>query len=84
MFCEIERIDSFVTAATSATFNIEHRGTIGVAGSNLLASDQVATTTGASGTSFSVSSLTADYWIWLDISAVSGTPGIVTVTLTIE
>jgi len=76
------RIDSYVTAATSATFNIEERSTIGSAGTNLLGSDQVATVTGASTTSFSDSSLAADNWLWIDISAVSGTPGQVVITLT--
>jgi hypothetical protein len=75
------RISSYVTSATSCTFNIEERGTIGSAGSNLLSSDQVAVATGASGTTFADSALAADAWLWLDISAVSGTPAAVVVTL---
>ena len=75
------RIDSYVTAATSATFNIEERSTIGSAGSNLLASDQVADVTGETTTSFADSALGADNWLWLDIASVSGTPLILVVTL---
>jgi hypothetical protein len=75
------RIDSYVTAATSVTFNIEERSTIGSAGSNLLSSDQVADTNGETTTSFADSALAADNWLWLDISAISGTPGTLVVTL---
>jgi hypothetical protein len=75
------RIDSYVTAATSVTFNIEERSTIGSAGTNLLASDQVADVTGETTTSFADSALAADNWLWLDIASVSGAPLIVVVTL---
>jgi hypothetical protein len=75
------RIDSYVAAATSATFNIEERSTIGSAGSNLLSSDQVADVNGETTTSFADSALAADNWLYLDISATSGTPGQLVVTL---
>jgi hypothetical protein len=75
------RIDSHVAAATSATFNIEERSTIGSAGSNLLAADQVADVNGETTTSFADSALAADNWLYLDISAVSDTPGQLVVTL---
>jgi hypothetical protein len=78
------RINSFVTAATSATFNIEIRSTVGSAGSNLLSSDQVATTSGAEATSLQNTAIDAGDWLWLDISAVSGTPGTLTVSLTLS
>jgi hypothetical protein len=77
------RIDSYVTSATSVTFNIEERSTIGSAGSNLLASDQVADVNGETTTSFDDSALAADNWLWLDIASVSGTPAILVVTLTV-
>jgi hypothetical protein len=75
------RIDSYVTAATSVTFNIEERSTIGSAGSNLLGADQVADVNGEMTTSFDDSALAADNWLWLDISGVSGTPTLLVVTL---
>lgn len=79
-------IDSYVTAATSATFNIEERSTIGSAGTDILSSDQVATVTGATDTSFANKALDDGNWLWLDISAVSGTPTtlIVVITCTIN
>jgi hypothetical protein len=75
------RISSYVTAATSVAFNIEERGTIGAAGTDLLAADQTATTTGATTTTLSNPGLAADCWLWLDISAVTDTPAILVVTL---
>jgi hypothetical protein len=77
----VTRIDSYVTAATSATFNIESRSTIGTPGTDLLAADQVAVTTGASDASFAYSSLAADSWLWIDISGVNGTPGQLVISL---
>lgn len=76
------RIDAFVIGGTSATFNIEERTAIGSSGTNLLSSDQVATTSGAYATSFSNSSLGAGNWLWIDVSAVSGTPTELVVVLT--
>ena len=76
------RLDSYVTAATSVTFNIEERSTIGSAGTDILSSDQVADADGATSLSFSNADLAADIWLWLDISAISGTPGKVVITLT--
>ena len=70
-----QRISSYVTtAATTATFNVEHRAAIGSAGSDLLAADQVAGTTGASSTALQLTGVAADHWLWLDISAVSAIP----------
>lgn len=77
------RLDSHVAAATSATFNIEERTSPGTAGTNIISSDQVATTTGASTTTFSNSGLAADNWLYVDISAVSGTPGQLAITLSV-
>lgn len=79
----VQRIDSYVKAATSVTFNIEERSTIGSAGSNILSEDQIADTDGASATgSFNDSSLAEGNWLYVDISAVSGTPEQVVITLT--
>lgn len=77
------RLDSHVSAATSATFNVEERTAPGTAGTNIVASDQVATTSGANTTSFSNADLAADSWLYVDISAVSGTPGQLSITLTV-
>ena len=76
------RIDAFCIGATSVTFNIEKRTTIGTAGTNLLTSDAVAPVAGVSTTTFATDQVTQDQWLWLDISAVSGTPTMLVVTLT--
>jgi hypothetical protein len=82
-FHTVERIDSYVTGATSVTFNIEERATIGSAGVDILSSDQVADVDGASKTTpFANDSLAEASWLWVDISNVSGTPGILVITLT--
>jgi len=79
----VQKVESYVAAATSATFNIEHRATPGSAGTNILSSDQVAVTTGtATPTTWTDMNLDAGNWLYLDISATSGTPGQLVVTLT--
>jgi hypothetical protein len=80
--CTATSIHSYVTAATSATFNIEERTSIGSAGTNMLASDQVSDVTGEEATSFDNAGLAAGNWLWIDISATSGTPGNLVITLT--
>lgn len=77
------RLDSHVASGTSATFNIEERSTVNSAGTNIVSSDQVASTTGASTTTFSNAYLAADTWLYVDISAVSGTPGQLSITLSV-
>jgi hypothetical protein len=79
----VTRIDAYVAAATSVTFNIEERSTIGSAGSDIMSSDLVADVDGASDLgAFNDSSLAAGNWLWVDISAVDGTPGQIIITLT--
>jgi len=75
------RLDAFVTAATSATFNIEERTAIGSAGTNILASDMVADVTGETMTDFSNAGIAADNWLWVDIASAVGTPGYLEITL---
>jgi len=78
----VTRIDSYTKDATSVTFNIEERATIGSAGVDILASDQVANVDGTAATSFYNADLASAAWLYLDISAISGTPGQVVVILT--
>jgi hypothetical protein len=78
----VTEVSSYVTAATSATFNIEERSSIGSAGTNVLSSDQVADTNGESITSsFGNSGLASGCYLWLDVASVSGTPGTLQVTI---
>lgn len=74
-------ITSAVVGGTSAKFNIETCSAPGGSGTNLLGSDQTATTSGASGTSST--SLAVDTWLWLDISEVTGEVDQLAVTLTV-
>jgi len=78
------RLDSYVAAATSVTFNIEERATIGSTGTDILAADQVADVDGETTASFDNASLAADNWLVVAISAVSGSPTQVVVTLACE
>lgn len=82
--CTVTRIDANVQGGTSCTFNIEERGTLGSAGTNILSSDMVADANGESVTSsFNNSSLAAGNYLTIDISAVSGAVDFVSITLTI-
>lgn len=76
------RIDAYVVAATSATFNIEERSTVGVAGADINGTDLEAVTAGVNSTSFTNSDLAAGNWLWLDISNANGNPGVLVVTMT--
>lgn len=78
----VVEVSSYVTAATSATFNVEERSTIGSAGTDVLSADQVADTNGESVTSsFANDGLAANSYLWLDVASISGTPGYLSVTL---
>lgn len=80
----VTRIDSYVAAATSVVFNIEERSSIGSSGTDILAADQTADTDGASDTSFDNASLASGSWLYVDISAVNGSPSQLVITLTCE
>ena len=70
----VTKISSFVTAATSVSFNIYDRTNVSQTGTKLMTTDQTATTTDASTVSFASASLPANSWLWLQIDATSGSP----------
>jgi hypothetical protein len=78
----VVEVSSYVTAATSATFNVEERTTPESAGTDILSEDQAADEDGTSTTTISNSVLDGGNTLFLDISAVSGTPDILSVTVT--
>jgi len=79
----VVEVSSFVTAATSATFNIEARDTIGSAANNVLTTDMVADVTGESVTSsFNDGAIAKDQFLWLDVASIVGTPGYLQVCIT--
>jgi hypothetical protein len=80
--CTVVEVSSFVTAATSATFNIEARDTIGSAANEVLTDDMVADVTGESVTSsFNDSAIAKDQFLWLAVASIVGTPGYLAVTI---
>jgi hypothetical protein len=74
-------ISAYCVDGTSVTFNIEERSTVGTPGTDLLDGDMVALTSEITATEFALAELTEERWLWLDISAVSGTPTKFVVTL---
>lgn len=84
----VTKVTGTVFAATSVTFQLDHRSssTLGSAGTSILTSSLVATTTGANTTSFASASVAAYRFISLVASAVSGTPGklVITIEYTID
>lgn len=71
----VRRIDAYVIGATNAEFNIEERSDPTSAGVDVMGSEFIATTTPASVDSdLSNADIAAGNWVYLDISAISGTP----------
>jgi hypothetical protein len=77
----ITSIESHTTDETSVAFNIEERTNFAASGVDVLTSDQVATPAGDSDTTFANPSIATDSWLYLDISAVVGTPQKVVITV---
>jgi len=75
------RVDSYVTTSGTVTFNIEERNTIGVAGTDLLASDLVSPVSGVYSDTIQNTTLVDGAWLWIDISDVSETPADLVITL---
>lgn len=75
------RISSCIKSGTSATFNIEMHETADVSGTNIMSSDQAADTDGSSTTSFANASIPEGYWLFIDVSAISGSPTYLMVTI---
>ena len=74
-----------VDDGTSATFNIEERATLGSAGTDILSSDMAADTNGEIVSSgFNNDSLSADNYLTIDISAVSGAVTDLTIRLKVR
>jgi hypothetical protein len=70
------RIDSVITSGLEAIFNIEHRSTANVPGTNITSSEIVAVETGTETTVFDTSDLIPDYWLYINIVNVSVTTGL--------
>jgi hypothetical protein len=66
------KVEAYVFGGTSCTFNIEERTSPGSAGTNMMTSDMVATTSKITDSSLANGGLAAGNTLALDISAVSG------------
>ena len=81
--CTVTRVDAATVGGTSCTLNIEERGTLGSAGTDVLSSDMAADANGESVTSsFNNSSLAEGNHLAYDVSAVSGAVDEVSITIT--
>ncbi|MEI7982028.1 MAG: hypothetical protein WCI71_10270 [Bacteroidota bacterium] len=76
------RIDSHVNSGTSVAFDIEHRSSVNATGTKLTASPIVAVNLATATTTFSNSLLTANNWLYVNITGVSGTVGYFWLTIT--
>jgi hypothetical protein len=81
---KIIRISSCVKAATSVSFNIEVHATPTTSGTNALTADQVAITGGSNDTSIASPNVAEGDWLYIDLSAVSGSPAVLSVTITCQ
>lgn len=78
----IVELSSYVTAATSVAFNVEERTSPESSGTNIVTDDQVADEDGTTTGTFANDTIDLGNYLYLDISAVTGTPGILSVTVT--
>jgi hypothetical protein len=78
----ITAIDCVVSAATSATINIQECDANGANCSDTATSDLVCATTNTNTTTFSNASIDSGDWIKLDVASISDTPGNLSVTVT--
>lgn len=75
-------IDCIVSAATSATINIQECDSAGANCTDTATSDLACDTDGANTTTFNNATVDSGDWLKLDVASISGTPGNLTVTAT--
>lgn len=74
-------IDCIVTAATSATINVQECDSAGANCSDTATSDLACDTDGATTSNFTNASIDSGDWVKLDIPSISGSPGTLSVTV---
>jgi len=77
----VTRVHGYVVGGTSADFNIEERTVIGSAGTNIQTADLQAVPAGANTTDLANPSLAAGNTLWVDVSAVVGSPTALVITI---
>jgi|WetSurMetagenome_2_1015567.scaffolds.fasta_scaffold99698_3 hypothetical protein len=75
------RVDSHLSAGTSVSFNLEYRSSVNAIGTSITSTPIVALTSGTQTGSFAYSMLPADNWLFLSVTDISGSVGLLSVTL---
>jgi hypothetical protein len=78
----VVRVDSHISSGTSLSFHVESRSSVNSNGVNITSSPMVAVNAGTAITSFSNANVPADNWLFLNITDLSGTIGLLTITIT--
>lgn len=78
----VTALDCIVSAATSATINIQECDSAGANCSDMATSDLTCDTDGANTTTFANAAADSGDWLKLGVVSISGTPGTLTVTVT--
>lgn len=84
----ISRVDAVLTGGTSpaVSFSLRHDADVSAAGT-AATSDSItttSTTTGSASTSFQSPNIPAGHWLWLEVTAVSGSPAGLMVSLVLQ
>jgi hypothetical protein len=81
----ISRVDAVLSGGTSpsVSFSLRHGADVSAAGTAVTSTPMTvtSTTTGDLFTGFQAAVIPADHWLWLEVSAVSGSPAEMTVSL---
>jgi hypothetical protein len=81
----ISRIDAVLTGGTSpsVSFSLRHGADVSAAGTAVTSTPMTvsSTTTGATNTNLLNPQLVGDHWLWLEITAVSGSPAALSVVV---
>lgn len=84
----ISRVDAVLTGGTSpsVSFSLRHGADLSATGT-AATTDPItvtSTTTGSTSTSFQVPEIPAGHWLWLQITTVSGSPAVLTVSIAMQ
>jgi len=84
----ISRVDAVLTGGTSpsVSFSLRHGADVSATGT-AATTDPItvtSTTTGSTSTSFQVPEIPSGHWLWLQVTAVSGSPAELMVSLVLQ
>ena len=78
------RVNSYCVDATNCTWSLQDRTSVTQAGTSFFSADQTSTVTPADATTFASSAIPADTYLWLKVNSISGTPSLLSVTLSMS